>query len=232
MTVINPANQSLRRAGLIAGVALLTLAALAGYATIGIIGALVTNGDAAKTAHDILASHALFRIGVGSLVLGAVLDVIIAWALQIFFKPVHKNISTLAAIFRVTYAAIYVVAISQLSAAVNLLTNLEYAKAYSVSQVHAEMLQKIDSFDTIWQTGLIFFGIHLLLIGYLAYRSTYVPKLVGILLIIAGLGYLVDSFGTIIITGYSADVGKFTFVGEAVLFIWLLLKGRKVTLTI
>lgn len=231
MTKIDPANRSFRKAGLTAGVALLILAVLAGYATLGIIGKLVTEGDGAKTAQDILASQALFRIGIGSLVIVAVLDVVVAWALQIFFRPVHKSISTLAAIFRISYAAIYIVAISQLLVAVNLLTNVEYAKVFTAGQIHAETLQRIESFNSIWQIGLIFFGVHLLLIGYLAYKSGYVPKFLGILLAIAGAGYLIDSFGTIVSVGYTADVARFTFVGEALLVVWLLIKGRKVNLT-
>lgn len=67
---------------------------------------------------------------------------------------------------------------------------------------------------------------HLLLLGYLAYRSGYVPKGVGILLVIAGLGYAADSVGPVLSSGYTVELVLFTFIGEVVLLFWLLIKGR------
>jgi len=84
------------------------------------------------------------------------------------------------------------------------------------------------SFSTIWVVGLILFGVHLLLIGYLAYRCGFVPRFLGILLVVAGLGYLVDGFGTVLASGYST-IGQFTFVGEVVFIFWLLIKGARMT---
>jgi hypothetical protein len=86
-------------------------------------------------------------------------------------------------------------------------------------------------FNTIWNAGLVLFGVHLLLIGYLAYRSGFIAKTIGVLLAIAGLGYLVDGFGTVLVPDYSLNVGQVTFIGEAVLIFWLLIKGRRLTLT-
>lgn len=87
---------------------------------------------------------------------------------------------------------------------------------------------RINSFHDIWSISLVFFGAYLLLLGYLAYGSGYVPKFVGVLLVIAGLGYLVDSFGALLVANYSLKVGALTSVGEVVLMIWLLVKGRSV----
>lgn len=99
--------------------------------------------------------------------------------------------------------------------------------AYSANQLDAETLMRIDAFHGIWNAGLIFFGIHLLL-GLLAFRSGYVPRVLGVLLALAGLGYLVDSLGTFLSSGYSAEVAVFTGVGELLLMIWLLAKGRNI----
>ena len=70
---------------------------------------------------------------------------------------------------------------------------------------------------------------HLLLIAYLAYRSSFVPKLLTVLLAIAGLGYLFDSFGRA--AGSSPDVSAFTFIGEFLLALWLVTRGRRITLS-
>lgn len=221
-------NRSMRVPALVAGVGLLLMTVLAPFANFGAMEGLVTEGNATKTAQDILASEGSFRLAIVALVLVAILDVVVAWALLEFFKPVHKGISTLAAWFRVAYAAVFVVAISQLVGALDLLGNDGYLKTFSTDQLHTEALLKIGAFHDIWNLGLVIFGVHLLLIGYLAYKSGYVPKPVGVLLVIAGLGYLVDSFGALLVSDYSLLVAAFTGFGEAVLMLWLLVKGRNV----
>ena len=82
----------------------------------------------------------------------------------------------------------------------------------------------------MWQVGLGLFGCHLLLLGYLVIRSSYVPTWLGVLLVAAGSGYVIDSFGTILVRDYSVNVAAFTFVGEALLMLWLLVRGRRIRL--
>ena len=69
-----------------------------------------------------------------------------------------------------------------------------------------QALRAVDAYDTIWHVGLILFGVHLLLIGLLAYRSGFMPKIFGILLVIAGLGYLADGFGAVLVPGLRDSV--------------------------
>jgi len=199
-----------RHLGLVAGIGLLAMAVLAAVAVFGILERLVTTGDPATTARDVLAAEGSFRLAVAMLVLVVVLDLVVAWALMEFFAPVHHGLSTLAAWFRIVYAGVFLVAIAQLN------------------QPGTEVLAHIDSFNTIWDVGLTLFGAHLLLIGYLTYLAGNVPTALGVLLAIAGLGYLVDGFGSVLVADYSADIGAFTFVGEVLLMLWLLVKGRNV----
>ena len=208
-------TQTLRRASLTAGVALALMAVLAAFAVFGAISALITPGDAAQTAQDITASPLLFRLGIACLVVVVILDVIVAAALFTVFAPVNRMVSAMAAGFRIAYAGVYLVAISQLVIGVQLLADPDQA------------LRAIDAYTTIWQVGLILFGVHLLLIGYLAYRSGFMPKIFGILLVIAGLGYLADGFGTVMVQDYSISIGAFTFVGEVALTFWLLISGSR-----
>ncbi len=222
-------NQAVRRSAFAAGLSLLLLAVLAGAAYVGVIQALVTEGDAAQTANDILASAGLFRFGITALVVVVALDVVVAWALRTFFEPVHTELATLAAWLRFGYAAIFAVAISQLVGVLPLLSNAEYA-TFTTDQRHAEVLLKIQTFQDIWSVGYVLFGLHLILIGYLAYVSGYVPRVIGVLLVVAGGGYLIDSFGGLLIENYSITVASFSFIGEALLMLWLLVKGRTITL--
>jgi hypothetical protein len=147
---------------------------------------------------------------------------------MVFFKPVHEGIATLAAWLRVVYAGVFIVAIAQLAGALPLVGNAEYPGAYTAHQLHGEALLKINAFHDIWHAGLSLFGLHLLLLGYLAYQSGYVPKPVGVLLAIAGLGYLADELGVFLVPGNSLEAATVTFVGEVVLRIWLLVKGRRI----
>jgi hypothetical protein len=85
----------------------------------------------------------------------------------------------------------------------------------------------LKAFQSIWDIGLILFGFHLLVLGYLAFKSGYVPKWLGGFLVLAAVGYIVDGFGKILSPVYSLNLAQFTFVGEVLLIFWLLWKGFK-----
>jgi Domain of unknown function (DUF4386) len=208
-------TRSLQAASLIAGLALAFIAVLSAFGNFVALQPLVTPGDAAKTAIDISNSEAMFRWGIASLILVAVLDIVVAAALLRLFEPVNRSLSITAAWFRVAYAAVYLVAIIQLVLALGLLGDPDRA------------VRAIDVFGTIWLVGLILFGVHLLLIGYLAYRSGFMAKVFGILLAIAGLGYIADGFVAVLVRSPSISIGQFTFVGEVALMFWLLIKGTR-----
>jgi hypothetical protein len=214
---IDGATRSLRAASLIAGTGILLLAVLAVFGNFIAVGPLVTHRDAAKTARDILSSEALFRWGVASLILVAVLDIVVARALLTVFEPVNRSVSAMAAWFRVGYAVVFLAGIAQLVVALGLLGD------------PAQALRAIETYTAIWNAALVLFAVHLLLIGYLAYRSGFVPRVIGILLLVSGLGYLTDGFGAVLSSGYSLGIAQFTFVGEVVLMVWLLVKGVRMT---
>jgi hypothetical protein len=159
-----------------------------------------------------------------------ILDIVVAWALLTFLEPVHKGVAMLAAWLRLIYAAVFAVAISQLVGVLPLLGNAQYLTTFSIDQRRAEALLAIQAYQDIWDVSLILFGLHLVLIGYLAYKSGYVPRILGVLLVITGAGYLVDSFGGLLVASYSVSVAAFLFVGEPLFMLWLLVKGRNITM--
>ena len=222
------ARRSVGGAGLVAGVALLLMAAVAPIGLIVVVDGLVTDGDAARTAVDILAAEGTFRLGVASLYLVVVLDVVIAWALLRYFSPVSSALSRLAAWFRLAYAGVFAVAISQLAGIPTVLGGTGTA-GFDAEQRQAQALLKADSFHDIWFAGLILFGIHLVLIGYLAHRSGYVPKVLGVLLVVAGVGYAFDTFVDVLSPGSLPSVSTVTFVGEVLLACWLVVRGRRIS---
>jgi hypothetical protein len=222
MTTTTTLHPALHRAALIAGYGLLLMAVLAGLATFGVLERLVTDGDPSRTTSDILAAFRSFQLAILALFGVAVLDVVLAWVLWAFFDRVHHTVAVLAAWCRGLYAVVFAVAISQLVAAARLLAD-ERLRGQADLQLQSEVLTQIQQFDDMWSLGLGLFGIHLLLIGWLAFRSGYVPRFIGVLVLIAGMGYLVDSFGGLLSPTYALALASFTFIGEIVFMAWLLL---------
>lgn len=223
-------NQSIRNASLTAGIALLLLAVVAAFGYFFAVKELVTPGNPAQTAKDITGSSGLFRLGIASLYLVIPLDIVVAWAMYRVFSPVSQSLSMLAACLRIAYAVVFMVAIGQLAAALRLLDN-GYLPGFSPEQLHTQALLAISSFNDIWHAGMLLFGLHLLVIGYLAVTSGYVPKLIGILVAIDGLSYAVDTFGTVFSPGPWTDTAGFTFIGELLLGLWLVIRGRRLTVS-
>lgn len=163
----------------LAGFGLLLMAVLAIYSNFFVIENLIIPGDGAKTTSNIMANEMLFRSGIASFILVLILDVLVAWALYHFLKPVNKNIALLAAWFRLIYTAIFGIALSNFLSVLPLLNGAEYLNAFEMDQVHALLMLCINAFNTAWLIGLVFFAFHLLLVGYLILnRSSYLEYLV------------------------------------------------------
>jgi hypothetical protein len=224
----NPAEVEawpMRSASITAGGALLLMAALGPFGYLVAVEGLVTPGDAARTAADITASTGLFRFGILAMFGVVALDVVVAWALYRVFLPAGGALTGLAAAFRLVYAGVYLVAISHLVGVPGLLGSEDQHAVLGTEQVHAQALLRIETFADVFSAGLLLFGLHLLLIGYLAYRSGFVPRWLGALLAVAGLGYLFDSVASVLTGGGAPEVAGFTFIGELVLAVWLLAKA-------
>ena len=221
-----PADALIRRSGLVAGIGMLVMAALSAFGIFFGGAGLVTPGDAAQTVEDISASEGLFRWGMLSLYGVVVLDVVVAWALFRFFSPVHIGLARLAAWFRLAYAAVFMLAIGQLTGLVDLVTAERYSGVFTAEQIQGHTLLKVDAFDDLWMAGLILFGAHLAIVGYLVYVSGYVPKLLGVLLVVAGAGYFFDSAASTVLASPPASLATVTFLGEFLLAVWLVARSR------
>lgn len=206
-----------RTASWVGGISLLLIAVLAGVGNFGALAPLITAGDAARTASAISGAEPQFRVGVLCMLLAAVLDIVVAATLLQILEPVNRMLAVTAAWFRIAYAAVFVVAITQLALVPSLLSDSDLA------------MNAIDGYYAIWRIGLILFAAHLLLVGYLAFRSGFVPRWLGILIAIAGIGYLVDGVGTILIVGYLPTISTVTFIGEVALIGWLIWTAARPT---
>lgn len=217
------------QSAILAAICLFTMAMIAPMANYYVVVKPVAANDAAKTLQNLITFEPDFRNGIAQFMAVAILDIIIAWALYIFFRPVNPKLALLAAWFRLAYAAVLVAALIfpvQALQAAALMTHLPEADTGILS---AQTLLAIKTFQEGWSAGLAIFGIHLLLLGYMAWQAGFMRKILGPLLLITGAGYTIDGFGKVISANYHLNLVLFTFVGELVLIFWLLLEGRKLS---
>ncbi len=205
------------------------------FANFFVLESLIVAGNAAATANNIIANEFLYRIGILSFVIMVIVDVLVAWALYIFLKPVNNNLSLLAAWLRLVNCAVFGIALIDLINVLEVLnsTGLSAAGESGNGAVQAMLLLK--SFDYTWIIGLIFFGLHLFLLGYLIIKSDYIPSILGFLLIAASFGYLIDSFAHFLLSNYTDYKEIFEMIvvipgiiGELSFCLWLLIKGTKI----
>jgi hypothetical protein len=221
-----PGDVTPRRAAIVAGLGLLALSLLA-FLGFSVFERLVVEGDATLTARNLAGHELQFRLMTGGFVLVAGLDVLVAWALYVLLRPVNPSVAVLSAWLRVAYAAVFAAASTNLAAAVNLLADADARRMLGPRQLDAQVMLSVNRFTDGWDVALVIFGLHLLVLGYLVLRSTYLPRVIGVLLAVASLGYLIDSFGALLSSSYDANVAGFAFVGEALLMVWLLWRGRR-----
>lgn len=134
----------------------------------------------------------------------------------------------LAAWFRLAYAIIFGAGLTNLFNVLKLLSGANYLNAFEKGQLQAQVMVSLDAFNTTWNIALAAFGIHLLFIGYLIFKSSFIPRVVGVLLIIAGLGYLIESLAAFLLPNFDLNLALFTGWGELLLTFWLLIKGVNV----
>lgn len=219
--------QSTRKAALTAGLSLIIMAIAAGFSYGWVHSRLLIPEDAEATLYNIKSSLSLFRKGIFGWVVIFICDIIAGWALYIFYKKNNQPISLLAAGARLVYAIILAVAISNLTYVLHIVDN---GLGSNTSQ---QVIFYLEAFENVWSIGLIIFGLHLLLLGFLAYKSD-AHKIFGILLSFAGLSYFLIHG----IKLYSSDLSNQLntletilsipmAVGELTYAIWLIIRGGK-----
>ena len=223
-----------RKAAVIAGIGYVVLFALAIFANFFVREGLIVPDDAAATAANINGQEALFRAGLVSFLVVFLLDVPIAWALYIVFRTASRDLSLLTAWFRLVYTVFLGVAIVFFFQALQLLSGAGFLGAFDTEQLNVQALVALESFNATWLIGLAAFGIHVILLGYLAITSGYAPRVLGYVLILAGAAYVIDTTAHSLLDNYAEYAGVFTaivalpaVVAEGWFGLWLLLRAHK-----
>ena len=195
-------------------------------------GRIIVSGDAAATAANLRAMEPLWRFGIAAELVLLICAISMVVILFVLLRPVSRDLALLAVCFNVVSIAVEAVAALSLVAALFPLGNTAYLTAFTPEQLYAMASLSIRSHSYGFGVALIFFGCECLVLGYLIFKSGYLPKAIGVLMQIAGLCYLTNSFALLL----SPSVAKLifpailipAFVGEASLCLWLLVKGVNV----
>jgi hypothetical protein len=222
---MNPIKKTAR----IAGVLYLAIFVIYPLAT-SVRAMLVVPGDAAATAQNVASNESLFRWGMAGESTIFLIEIVLAALLYILLRPVSVSMSLAAAFARASEGVVM--------AASNLFTSIltlavvgsaGYLAAFEAEQQQALALLFQSANDYVILIWGLFFALHLVLLGWLVYRSGFFPKIAGVLLVLAGIGYFAQSFGTIVAPNLSEVLSTVVLVlaipGELVFALWLLIKG-------
>ena len=218
----------------VAGILYLAIILLGLFGEVYVRGTLVVAGDAAVTFDNIAHSKLLWSAGIVGDLLMHVLDVPVIWMLYLLLLPVSKPLAQLATLFNIVQTAVLVANKTTLLFPLFLLGSGTYLNVFSAQQLQALSYLAIGAHDYGFGIGLIFFGFACLVRGYMIFRSGYFPKALGLMLLIAGLCYLINSFALLLAPSWAAlifpGVLMPAFVGELSLSLWLVFKGVNVKL--
>lgn len=222
MTKMNP-NKTARNAG-----ALYLLLVPLGFFGGMYIPSITVPGDAATTVNNILAHVSLFRLSVLSVLAIPIINILVALFLYKLLKPVNKNHAVLMVVFVLASAPIAMLNELNHFAVLLLLNGADYLKVFSIDQLYSQVMFFLNLHHYGTFIAQIFWGLWLLPLGYLVFKSGFLPRILGVLLIIAGFGYVIDAFILFLLPDLNITISQFTFIGELLFLLWLLFKGVNV----
>ena len=187
---------------------------------------LFVSGDANATAHNIMHADFLWKMGITADLIMHICDLPVMIILYYLLKPVSKKLALLNLSFNLIQTAVLVLNKLNLLAALFFLGDAEYLKSFTPDQLHTLSYLSIKLHDFGFGIGLIFFGFVCLLEGYLIFRSVYFPKTIGVLMTVAGICYLTNSFVLILAPQFSSIALLMPcLLAELSFSLWLIFKG-------
>jgi hypothetical protein len=186
--------------------------------------------EASSTVKHIMQHETMFRTGITISLFAYVLFLVAAWYLYNLLKPVNKNGALLFLLLNLGGFAILVYSHLNLISSLTLLSGVDYLKAFQPDQLQAQAMLFINLYKTGSTIAQIPFGVWLFPLGYLVYKCGFLPKILGILLIIDGCGlmiYVCQRFIFPDLTAIAYPCWVMGFIAEVSLTLWLLIKGVK-----
>lgn len=195
---------------------------ISGFDMFSVFGKIVVRGDAAATATNILSHQATFLVGFAVALLGVASYLVVTALFYRLFEPVNRTLSLSAAFFSLTGCVIQAVALIFHLIPLTLLGGQPYLSAFTQAQRETLALVLLDSYGKAYNISLVFFAFQLLQIGYLVFRSTFLPRWLGVLVAL-GAGWLAFLYPPLARALW--PYVTLSSVGEVLLILWLLVKG-------
>jgi Domain of unknown function (DUF4386) len=214
----------------LAGVLYLVNAVTGFFSIVYVPSRLVVAGNAAATARNILASERLFRAGIVSEMICAAEFVFVLWALYRLLGGVNKTHASLMVILGLVFVPMMLVNALNEIAALTLLGGADFLSIFDQPQREALAMLFLDLHRYGFVVGWIL-GLWLFPFGVLVFKSGFLPRILGVLLIAAGFGYLADSLTPLLLPNYENLIGRLAAIpltlGEPAMILWLLIMGAK-----
>lgn len=214
----------------ICGLLYLYIIVAASFGEMFVRGGLIVPLDATATANNIMASETLFRVALAGEMLNSVADAAVALFLYVLLAPVDRNLSLLAAFLRLAFVGIYSVIKLFEIAALIALDGEDYLNVFDPQQLHALAYMALRLHSDGFGASFLFFGFHCIVFGYLIRKSGFLPKFLGVLIVLGGVGYVVFSVAQMLAPAFAGKllfpwVMLPAFFGELGLALWLTVKG-------
>lgn len=219
---------SIHKTARLAGITYLLLVPLGIFGILYVPTRLIVPDDIAATVNNILANESLFRLSIVSALLVQLVNMVVVLLLYKLLKPVNKTYARLMVIFILVAMPIAMLNEVTHLGILYLLNGTEYLANFTTSQLHSLASLFLEMHHGGIIIAQIFWGLWLFPMGYLVFKSGYIPKVIGILLMIGCFGYLLDSFTLILFPDLGITFSEYTFIGEVLLPLWLLFKGVNV----
>lgn len=212
-----------------AGALYLAIFLLAPFAEFVVRESLVVAGDPAATARNILAAEGTFRAAfLGDLVVFTI-EVAQAAILYVLLRPAGRTLALVMAFARLAQAAVLGLNLLNMHTALSILTTPEYAAAFAPGQLHALAAIFLTAQRAGYDLGLVFFALHLTVLGHLIFHSGFLPRAIGALIGVSAIGYALNSAAVFLAPALAGLTGSVVLVtalaGDLPLTIWLLVKG-------
>jgi hypothetical protein len=207
-------RNSINKTARVAGVLYLLMFPLSMFTVFFVRPNLIVPGDAATTANNIMASAGLFRSSIVSWLIGQTIFIFLVLALRRLLKPVNENQALVMLILAL--AGIPIAFVNELNnlAVLLLLSGADYLTAFEADQLHALVMFFLDLYDRGVIIAGVFWGLWLFPLGYLVFKSSFLPRILGVLLLIGGLGYVIDTVAFFLLPNFGTEITQFTFIGE------------------
>jgi hypothetical protein len=221
---------TLSRNARIAGLFYLAVVLLGPIRLIYIPSALFATGNAAATAHNIVSHEHLFRVGIYADLLCATIEIFVLLALYRLLNGVDRALATIMVVLGIADVPIYFVNTLNDFAALLFARGADFLLAFGHSQRDAMVMLYLNLHHYGAVVNEVFWGLWLLPFGILVYKSGFLPRILGIWLVLNGMAYLAENFTGVLLPQYANIVGNLAFpleLGEVAIMLWLIVMGAK-----